>query len=136
MTNINFLSQDINSGLVGRGIPILGIALHYELMEELPATLRRGLLTEPFAAHHIAGTLHRRLRAAGTSFRQELDQARMSVSEQLSGSTSLPVCDIANVLGYADSSGFIRAFQRWCGTTPSSWRKRNSLLLREKNFRG
>ena len=116
---------------------------HHELMEELPAALRRGLLTEQFAAHHIARifglherTLHRRLRAAGTSFRQELDQARMSVSEQLLGSTSLPVCDIANALGYADSSGFIRAFQRWCGTTPSSWRKQNSQLLREKNFRG
>jgi AraC-like DNA-binding protein len=116
---------------------------HHELIEELPGALRRGLLTEQFAAHHIAGvfglherTLHRRLRAAGTSFRQELDQARMSVSEQLLGSTSLPVCDIANALGYADSSGFIRAFQRWCGTTPSSWRKQNSPLLREKNFRG
>jgi AraC-like DNA-binding protein len=107
---------------------------HHELIEELPSVLTRGLLTENFAASHIADvfgirerTLHRRLRVAGTSFRQELDRARKSVSEQLLGSTSLPVCDIANSLGYADSSGFIRAFQRWSGTSPSSWRKQNSL---------
>jgi len=111
---------------------------HHELMKELPGALSRGLLTEQFAARNIADmfgiherTLHRRLRAAGTNFRQELDQARNSVSQQLLGSTSLPVCDIANALGYADASGFIRAFQRWSGTSPSAWRKRNSLSSRK-----
>jgi len=113
---------------------------HHELIEELPSALRRGLLTEQFAARHIADmfgmherTLHRRLRTAGTSFRQELDQARRSVSEQLLGGTNLPVCDIANALGYADSSGFIRAFQRWSGISPSTWRKRNSQLVRSQS---
>jgi AraC-like DNA-binding protein len=111
---------------------------HHELIGELPAALSRGLLTEQFAAHHIADgfgihvrTLHRRLRAAGTSFRQELDQTRKSVSEQLLGSTSLPVWDIVKALGYSDSSGFIRAFQRWYGVSPSVWRKKNNPLLRK-----
>ena len=103
---------------------------HHELIDELPAALRRGLLSEKFSAHDVAEmfgiherTLHRRLRAAGTSFREELDKARMDVSHQLLKNTSLPVSNIATVLGYADSSGFIRAFRRWCGTCPSSWRK-------------
>jgi len=39
----------------------------------------------------------------------------------------LPVSDIAGALGYADSSGFIRAFQRWSGVSPSAWRNRNQL---------
>lgn len=115
---------------------------HQELMEELPAVLRRGLLTEQFAARHIAEvfglherTLHRRLRASGTSFRSELDQARKAVSEQLLASTSLQVCDIANALGYADSSGFIRAFQRWSDISPTSWRKQNSPLLDARSKR-
>lgn len=102
---------------------------HHELIDELPAALRRGLLSEKFSAHDIAElfgiherTLHRRLRDAGTTFREELDKARMDVSHQLLGNTSLPVSNIATVLGYADSSGFIRAFRRWCGTCPSSWR--------------
>lgn len=109
---------------------------HHEMPAELPAALVRGLLTGQFAAHQIADafglherTLHRRLRIAGTSFRQELDKARKSVSEQLLGSTSLPICDIATSLGYADSSGFIRAFRRWCGASPNSWRKLNSPRL-------
>jgi len=107
-----------------------------EFIEALPAVLTRGLLTKQFSARHIADlfgvnerTLHRRLKAAGTSFRGELDSARMSVGEQLLETTSLPVFDIANALGYADSSGFIRAFQRWCGSSPSKWRKHHSRLL-------
>lgn len=56
---------------------------HHEMLEELSAALRRGLLTEQYAARHIADlfglherTLHRRLRAAGTNFRRELDLAQ------------------------------------------------------------
>ncbi len=52
--------------------------------------------------------------------------------KQLLESTSLPVCDIADALGYADSSGFIRAFQRWSGSSPAVWRKRNSPLLQKR----
>ncbi len=110
---------------------------HHELVEELPEALVKGLLTDRFAARHIADifgvrerTLHRRLKTAGTSFRKELDRARSSVSEQLLATTSLPVCDIATSLGYADSSGFIRAFQRWAGTSPSSWRKKHGQIVR------
>jgi AraC-like DNA-binding protein len=106
---------------------------HHEIVEEMPEVVTRGLLTNRFAASQIADTfgirertLHRRLNAGGTSFRKELDQARYSVSKQLLGTTSLPVCDIASSLGYADSSGFIRAFQRWSGSSPSAWRKQNS----------
>jgi AraC-like DNA-binding protein len=110
-----------------------------EIIEELPYVLRTGLMTGKFSATDIAGvfrlrerTLHRRLRDSGTTFRQELDLARKLVSEQLLGSTSLPVCDVANALGYADTSGFIRAFQRWSNTSPSSWRKlhRSSFQIR------
>ena len=109
---------------------------HDDMLKELPAVLRMGLLTEQFSASHIGDvfgicerTLHRRLKAEGTSFREEIDRARKSVSEQLLESTSLPVCDIAQSLGYADSSGFIRAFQRWTGTNPTSWRRQNDPRL-------
>ena len=118
---------------LGQEAQHLHVLQHNELIEELPGALQRGLLSEKIAARDIADmfgirerTLHRRLRAADTSFRKELDRARQSVSEQLLGTTSLPVCDIANSLGYADASGFIRAFQRWTDTSPTSWRKQNS----------
>lgn len=100
------------------------------LLEELPVCLHRALLSGQFNSRQVASslgiherTLHRRLKAAGTSFRHELDGARQTLSQQLLSSTSLPVCDIADSLGYSDSSGFIRAFQRWCGSSPSAWRR-------------
>lgn len=106
---------------------------HHEIMDDLPAALNRGLLSHKFAAQDIADgfgiherTFHRRLKVAGTSFRRELDRTRNLVSQQLLVSTSLPVYDIATALGYADSSGFIRAFQRWTGMSPSAWRRQNN----------
>ena len=105
---------------------------HNELMDALPVMLQRGLLLDRCSASDIANTLglhvrtlHRRLLSAGTSFRRELDHVRQTLSLQLLESTSLPVGDIATALGYADSSGFIRAFRRWTGFSPASWRKQN-----------
>ena len=71
-------------------------------------------------------TLHRRLRESGTNYRRELDEVRRALSEQLLGNTGLTVSDIATTLGYADASGFIRAFERWCGISPNAWRKGNA----------
>lgn len=103
---------------------------HLEISDVLPVALRRALLTGRFSSPEIADavglherSLHRHLKAAGTSFRQQLDAARQSASEELLETTSLPVCDIASALGYADSSGFIRAFRRWNGTSPAAWRE-------------
>ena len=103
---------------------------NHDVMDVLPVVLRRALLTERFSTREIADelglherSLHRRLRAAGTSFRQQLDAARKSASEELLENTALPISEIAIALGYADSSGFIRAFQRWSGTSPASWRE-------------
>ena len=108
-------------------------ALHenqnHNLMDALPACLYKALMAGQFSSEEVAArlgmherTLHRRLKEAGTSFRYQLDKARFALGRQLLGSTSLPVCDIAATLGYSDSSGFIRAFQRWCGTSPAAWR--------------
>ena len=104
-----------------------------DIMENLPAALRHGLLLDAYSAAEIAAvfglrerTLHRRLQAAGTTFREELDRVRKTLSRQLLESTGLPVCDIAHALGYADSSGFIRAFRRWSGTNPSAWRRHSA----------
>jgi AraC-like DNA-binding protein len=105
----------------------------HDMVDQLPVVLRKGLLLGTTKAGDIADefgvserTLHRRLQAHGTTYRQELDRARQSVSKELLSTTNLPIYDLAQTLGYSDSSGFIRAFQRWSGTSPSSWRKQNS----------
>jgi AraC-like DNA-binding protein len=68
-------------------------------------------------------TLHRRLRAEGTSFRVLADEVRHEIARQLLGDTALGVAEVATALGYADASAFRRAFRRWTATTPSQWRR-------------
>jgi AraC-like DNA-binding protein len=103
-----------------------------DVTRTLPILLRRGLLADRYSAEAIAAayglqvrTFHRRLQAAGTTFRDELNRVRKTLSLQLLENTALPVCDIAHSLGYADSSGFIRAFHRWSGVSPTTWRRQN-----------
>jgi AraC-like DNA-binding protein len=109
------------------------------LNDVLPGIFRRALMDEHHSAHKVASvlgiherTLHRRLKEAGTTFRAELDVARQTFSEELLENTAMPVYDIAVAIGYADSSTFIRAFQRWTGMTPSSWRKSRLAVLKEQ----
>jgi AraC-like DNA-binding protein len=71
-------------------------------------------------------TLHRRLEAEGVTFRELVNEARFLVSGQLLSGTKMEVTDIAFSLGYADPSGFSRAFQRWAGMPPSEWRRQGA----------
>jgi AraC-like DNA-binding protein len=67
-------------------------------------------------------TLNRRLQAEGTTFRELINDARFEVARQLLKGTRMRIADIALALGYANTSGFSHAFQRWSGTPPSEWR--------------
>ncbi|WP_028849329.1 AraC family transcriptional regulator [Thermocrispum municipale] len=67
-------------------------------------------------------TLRRRLAEEGTSFRQHRDDVRRDIAIDALTSTNDTVEDIAARLGYADSSAFHRAFKRWTGRSPGSYR--------------
>jgi AraC-like DNA-binding protein len=67
-------------------------------------------------------TLNRRLRAEGRTFREISNDARYVVAQQMLACTRMPITDIALALGYADTSGFTRAFRRAAGRSPSEWR--------------
>jgi AraC-like DNA-binding protein len=81
-------------------------------------------------ARHIASmlgihirTYHRRLRVNGTSHRDLLDQTRMALACRLLEYSSKDIAEISELLGYAESRSFIRAFKRWAETTPARWRR-------------
>jgi AraC-like DNA-binding protein len=57
------------------------------------------------------------------SFRDLLNQARFDVARDLLPGMRMAVTDLALVLGYADTSAFTHAFQRWAGVAPSQWRE-------------
>lgn len=69
-------------------------------------------------------TLHRRLRDEGTSFATLLDEARRDRALLLLEDPRLSASEVAFLLGYAEPATFFRAFRRWTGATPQSWRKR------------
>ena len=54
--------------------------------------------------------------------RAYLVQLRLKMAESLLRDTQLPVGQIANRVGYEDTSHFIRLFRRSLGQTPSAYR--------------
>ena len=72
-------------------------------------------------------TLNRRLKDSGTSFRELYAEARHHTARQLLYDTRTSVEKIASLLGYSDVTAFNRAFARWEGTPPASWRRRSRM---------
>ncbi len=68
-------------------------------------------------------TLHRRLAQTGQSYGALKDEARKERAASLLIQTQHPITHIAGVLGYAEESAFYRAFGRWYGMTPASFRE-------------
>jgi AraC-like DNA-binding protein len=63
-------------------------------------------------------TLQRRLAKEGTRYQQVLDQVRYRLAREYLSNTTLPVTEIAYLLGFSDAANFRRSFRRWSGTTP------------------
>lgn len=72
-----------------------------------------------------ARAINRRLKERGTTLREIVNKMRYEIASQLLRDTSLPVSSVANALGYAETSVFVRAFRRWSGVTPERWRTLN-----------
>ena len=68
-------------------------------------------------------TLIRRLRVAGTTFQLEIDGIRRQRATELLRRVSVPLSSIADALGFADAASFAKAFKRWTGVSPSTYRK-------------
>ncbi|GAB2533009.1 helix-turn-helix domain-containing protein [Nocardia heshunensis] len=68
-------------------------------------------------------TLQRRLHAHGTTWRDELDSVRSEHAVTLLRETDLPVDSIAARLGYSDARALRRAFIRWKGVPPTTFRQ-------------
>ncbi|HEV7653082.1 MAG TPA: AraC family transcriptional regulator ligand-binding domain-containing protein [Actinophytocola sp.] len=63
-------------------------------------------------------TLHRRLAAEGTTFREQREAVRRELAVDLVRTSRRPIKEIAALTGFADSRAFHRAYVRWTGITP------------------
>lgn len=68
-------------------------------------------------------TLRRKLDQHDTSFQSILNKIREQIATKYLQTTNLTVEQIAQLVGYSDTSNFRRAFQKWTGTTPSAYRQ-------------
>lgn len=67
-------------------------------------------------------TLQRRLEDNDTTFRQLLNEVRQELADKYLRDSSLSLIEISFMLGFAEMSSFSRAFKRWTGSTPSTYR--------------
>jgi len=69
-----------------------------------------------------ARTLQRRLADRRQSFQSLVDQARRELAQKLLRDTDYSLAEIAFLTGFSEQSAFTRAFKRWSGQTPRSYR--------------
>jgi len=94
------------------------------------ATQLRALLPDRATVDEVAAalrmsprTLQRRLEEEGTRFTDVLETVREEMARSLLAETELPLAEVSYRLGFADLATFSRAFKRWTGKPPGTWRR-------------
>jgi len=100
-----------------------------EFSDDIRRLLRTRLTSNHCSADDIAHllamhrrTLSRRLKDGGMGYRAITNEIRFEIARQLLTDTQVPLAQIAAALGYSEASAFTRAFRRWSGQTPTTWR--------------
>jgi AraC-like DNA-binding protein len=74
-----------------------------------------------------ARTLQRRLNDWGISFEEMLDDIRKNQAMKLLEGGNSSVLEVAYLVGYSDPAHLTRAFRRWTGVSPRSFRNANRI---------
>ena len=102
-----------------------GEGLEADVRRALAPRLCEGEVAAASIARDLAmstRTLHRRLRVCGTTYRGILDELRREIAVRQLARPERGIGEIAFALGFSEPSAFHRAFRRWTGTTPGSFR--------------
>ena len=67
-------------------------------------------------------TLQRRLAERGVTYQSVVDESRRRLAQRMLRETDASLMEIAFMTGFAEQSSFSRAFRRWEGQTPRSYR--------------
>ena len=93
--------------------------------------LMRTQLKEGTSLDHVAKalrlsvrTLRRRLESTGVSFLELLERVRHEAAIEYLTHSGDAIAEIAERVGYGDTSNFRRAFRRWTGQSPAAFRAR------------
>jgi AraC-like DNA-binding protein len=75
------------------------------------------------AMHTSVRTLNRRFAEEGTHFQAVKDGLRRDIAVHRLTNSNTGVAALAFDLGFADATGFCRAFRQWTGSSPSDYRR-------------
>ncbi|TGG93877.1 AraC family transcriptional regulator [Natronospirillum operosum] len=67
-------------------------------------------------------TLQLRLKVEGTSYQAIIREMRISIGKEYLANSSMPLAEVALLLGYSEQSAFNHAFRQWTGMTPRQFR--------------
>lgn len=100
-------------------------------IEEVKKTIGQGLHQQRFNVDTVASamnvstrTLHRKLKAGDTTFRNILRAVRKTLAIRYLSDESLTMTEVALLLGYSEQSAFNRAHQTWFGMPPKKHRSK------------
>ncbi len=101
------------------------LGLDQQVRIQISQALSEGVPTISDVARRLGlsgRTLQRRLSERGYAYQELVDSARQQLAEKLLQQTDYPLVDIAFLTGFSEQSAFTRAFKRWRGQTPRSYR--------------
>jgi AraC-like DNA-binding protein len=84
-----------------------------------------GRLTADILARQLgmsSRTLHRRLAAHGCTYRSVLDSVRREIALHCLRDPNVALSEVRHLIGFSTGPAFHRAFRRWTGGTPTSFR--------------
>ena len=102
-----------------------GLPLERQVLDRISRSLSEGVPRVADVAADLclsARTLQRHLSKEGHSFVSLVDEARRQLAVRLVTETDYALGDIAFMAGFSDQSALNRAFRRWEGQTPRSFR--------------
>jgi len=73
--------------------------------------------------HVSIRTMQRNLERDSLKFKDVRDRARLEVAQSLLSNPAVRIGAVADRVGFSDTSAFSKAFRRWAGVSPSSYRR-------------
>ena len=101
-------------------------ALQARTKSEIASALSEGLPKMADIARRLglsARSFHRRLSEQGLSFQTLIEETRREIATAMLQEDRYTLSEIAFLTGYSEQSAFNRAFKRWMGSTPATYRK-------------
>lgn len=118
-------AQIFDDILVGELEKISGADLVHRCKRYLIDNISSGEPSEDRLAEDMAmsrRTLQRKLAEHGLTYRIILDKIRHDMALKYLGTPDKSLTEIAFLLGFSEQSAFARAFRRWSGISPSTYR--------------